>query len=203
MFNWFAFLTYAVITAATPGPNNIMSMSNGGRLGFKGALPFNFGILAGFAAVMLICTAFCSTLTELIPAVKTPMLIAGAAYMLYLAWATYKSDGVITEDHSRSGFYSGLILQFINPKIYIYCIMSMQAYILPFYTGEPFKLTLFALLLAFIGFIFTLCWSAFRHSAFCSAAIPKASTPLWRCFWFTAPHHCSAIKKSLRLRAEG
>ena len=42
MFNWFAFLTYAVITAATPGPNNIMSMSNGGRLGFKGALPFNF-----------------------------------------------------------------------------------------------------------------------------------------------------------------
>ena len=71
MFNWFAFLTYAVITAATPGPNNIMSMSNGGRLGFKGALPFNFGILAGFAAVMLICTAFCSTLTELIPAVKT------------------------------------------------------------------------------------------------------------------------------------
>lgn len=109
MFNWFAFLTYAVITAATPGPNNIMSMSNGGRLGFKGALPFNFGILAGFAAVMLICTAFCSTLTEFIPAVKTPMLIAGAAYMLHLAWATYKSDGVITEDHSRSGFYSGLI----------------------------------------------------------------------------------------------
>lgn len=180
-----------------------MSMSNGGRLGFKGALPFNFGILAGFAAVMLICTAFCSTLTELIPAVKTPMLIAGAAYMLHLAWATYKSDGVITEDHSRSGFYSGLILQFINPKIYIYCIMSMQAYILPFYTGEPFKLTLFALLLAFIGFIFTLCWSAFGSAFRHSAAIPKASTPLWRCFWFTAPHHCSAIKKSLRLRAEG
>ena len=84
MFNWFAFLTYAVITAATPGPNNIMSMSNGGRLGFKGALPFNFGILAGFAAVMLICTAFCSTLTELIPAVKTPMLIAGAAYICFI-----------------------------------------------------------------------------------------------------------------------
>ena len=32
MFPWYAFLTYAVITAATPGPNNIMSMSNAGRL---------------------------------------------------------------------------------------------------------------------------------------------------------------------------
>ena len=161
MFNWLAFFTYAFITAATPGPNNIMSMSNGGRLGFRGALPFNFGIWAGFSAVMLLCTAFCTTLTNLIPAVKTPMLIAGAAYMLHLAWGTFRSSGVIDEDHSRSGFYAGMLLQFINPKIYIYGIMSMQAYILPFYAGEPLKLALFALLLAFIGFAFTLCWSAF------------------------------------------
>lgn len=166
MFNWLAFLTYAFITAATPGPNNIMSMSNGGRLGFRGALPFNFGIWAGFSAVMLLCTAFCTTLTNLIPAVKTPMLIAGAAYMLHLAWGTFRSSGVIDEDHSRSGFYAGMLLQFINPKIYIYGIMSMQAYILPFYAGEPLTLALFALLLAFIGFAFTLCWSAFG-SAFC------------------------------------
>ena len=161
MFNWLSFLTYAFITAATPGPNNIMSMSNGGRLGFKGALPFNFGVFAGFSAVMLLCTAFCTTLTNLIPAVKTPMLIAGAAYMLHLAWGTFRSSGVIDEDHSRSGFYAGMLLQFINPKIYIYGIMSMQAYILPFYAGEPLTLALFALLLAFIGFAFTLCWSAF------------------------------------------
>ena len=161
MFNWLAFLTYAFITAATPGPNNIMSMSNGGRLGFRGALPFNFGIWAGFSAVMLLCTAFCTTLTNLIPAVKTPMLIAGAAYMLYLARGTFRSSGVIDDDHSRSGFYAGMLLQFINPKIYIYGIMSMQAYILPIYAGEPLTLALFALLLAFIGFVFTLCWSAF------------------------------------------
>ena len=161
MFNWLAFLTYAFITAATPGPNNIMSMSNGGRLGFRGALPFNFGIWAGFSAVMLLCTAFCTTLTNLIPAVKTPMLIAGAAYMLHLAWCTYRSSGVIEENNSHSGFYAGMLLQFINPKIYIYGIMSMQAYILPFYAGEPLTLALFALLLAFIGFAFTLCWSAF------------------------------------------
>ena len=161
MFNWLAFLTYAFITAATPGPNNIMSMSNGGRLGFRDALPFNFGICAGFSAVMLLCTAFCATLTNLIPAVKTPMLIAGAAYMLHLAWSTFRSSGVIEDRHSSSGFYAGMLLQFINPKIYIYGIMSMQAYILPFYAGEPLTLALFALLLAFIGFAFTLCWSAF------------------------------------------
>lgn len=58
MFNWISFLTYAVVTAVTPGPNNILSMSNGNRKGFRGALPFNFGILVGFSVVMLLCTAF-------------------------------------------------------------------------------------------------------------------------------------------------
>lgn len=132
MFNWVSFLTYAVVTAITPGPNNIMSMSNGSQKGFKGALPFNLGIWVGFSVVMLLCTIFCSILSTFIPKIKLPMLIVGAAYMLYLAWETFRSSDNIEEDHSRDGFLSGLLLQFINPKIYIYCMMSMEAYILPF-----------------------------------------------------------------------
>ena len=160
MFPWFSFLTYAVVTAVTPGPNNIMSMSNGSRKGFRGALPFTLGIWVGFTIVMILCTAFCGVLSALIPKIKLPMLILGALYMLYLAWETFRSSGV-EEDHSRDGFLSGLLLQFINPKIYIYCIMSMEAYILPYYHTEPLPLLGFALLLAFIGFVFCLCWSAF------------------------------------------
>lgn len=161
LFHWVSFLTYAIVTAVTPGPNNILSMSNGSRKGFQGALPFNFGIWVGFSIVMLLCTAFCSMLSALIPKIKLPMLIIGAAYMLYLAWETFKSRDGIEENHSRDGFFSGLLLQFINPKIYIYCIMSMEAYILPYYDGQIIPLVGFALLLAFIGFVFTLCWSAF------------------------------------------
>ena len=53
------------------------------------------------------------------------------------------------------------MLQFINPKIYIYCIVSMEAYILPFYQGEWGSLIFFALLLAFMGFVSTVCWALF------------------------------------------
>lgn len=161
MFPWYSFLTYAVITAATPGPNNIMSMSNAGRLGFRRALPFNLGIWVGFTLVMALCTVFCTALSALIPAIRLPMLVLGAAYMLYLAWGTFRSSDVIQEDHAREGFRSGLLLQFINPKIYLYGIMSMEAYILPYYSGQPAVLLFFALLLAFIGFVFTLAWAVF------------------------------------------
>lgn len=161
MFSWVRFLTYAIITAVTPGPNNIMSMSNAGRQGFKKSLPFNLGIWVGFSIVMMVCTFFCNTLSAVIPKIKIPMLMMGALYMLWLAWKTFKSSSEIKEDHSHSGFFSGLLLQFINPKIYIYCIVSMEAYILPFYQGKWDELIFFALLLAFIGFAFTLCWALF------------------------------------------
>lgn len=161
MFPWFSFLTYAVVTAVTPGPNNLMSMSNGSRKGFQGALPFNFGILVGFTVVMVACTAFCSVLSVWIPRLKTPMLVLGALYMLYLAWETFRSTGELESRSARDGFLSGLLLQFINPKIYLYCILSMEAYILPYFQGRPLTLLGFALLLALIGFLFTLAWSAF------------------------------------------
>ena len=161
MLSWMKFLSYAIVTAVTPGPNNIMAMSNAGRVGFRKSVPFNLGIGTGFSAVMLVCTFFCNTLFSLIPKIKTPMLVAGALYMLWLAWKTFKSSSVIEANPSRGDFLSGVALQFINPKIYIYCIVSMEAYILPFYQGQWGALIFFALLLAFIGFAFTVCWSLF------------------------------------------
>lgn len=161
MFSWFNFLAYAIVTAATPGPNNLMSMANAGKLGFRRSLPFNLGIWLGFSLVMLGCTYFCSALSGLIPKIELPMLIVGAAYMLWLAWHTFRSEGFEEAGAPSCGFGGWLLLQFVNPKIYIYCIVSMQAYVLPLYQGKPLLLAAFALLLAFIGFVFTLAWAAF------------------------------------------
>ena len=161
MFRWANFLTYALVTAITPGPNNLSSMSNAGRLGIKRALPFNLGIWVGFSLVMLGCTLFCGTLSAFLPALKLPMLVVGALYLLWLAWKTWRSSDRLEAGSPRSGFVSGLLLQFVNPKIYIYCIVSMEAYILPFYAGQWGRLTFFALLLAFLGFVCTVCWALF------------------------------------------
>ena len=161
MFPWVSFLTYAVITTATPGPNTLMSMSNAGRKGFRRALPFNFGIWTGFSVVMILCAVFCGTLSALIPRIRLPMTIAGALYMLYLAWNIFRRSGSMEAQGNKSGFLGGLALQFVNPKIYLYGILSMEVYILPYYQNQPLTLLGFALLLALVGFIFTLCWAAF------------------------------------------
>lgn len=161
MFSWLSFLSYAVLTTATPGPNNIMSMSNASRIGLRRSFPFNIGVWVGFSIVMLVCALFCNTLTELIPKIKMPMIILGACYMFWLAWKTFKSSSVSDKGSEQITFLSGLLLQFINPKIYIYGIVSMQVYILPFYQGQWTKLSFFALLLATIGASFNICWALF------------------------------------------
>lgn len=161
MFNLYPFLLYIFVTAYTPGPNNIMSLSNAVRYGFKKSFPFNLGILAGFSIVMLVCTLLSATIFSYIHQAKIYMQIIGAAYMIYLAWKTWKSSSEIKlEETKGASFTSGLTLQFINPKIYIYAVTAMSTFILPYF-DSTFSLVGFALFLAFVGFTGTVTWSAF------------------------------------------
>ncbi len=161
MFNIVQFLTYTTVTAGTPGPNTIMSMTNAGRKGFKKALPFNFGILCGFSIIAILCTLLCSALSGLIEQAKNLMKLLGAIYMLYLAYKTFMNSKEIESKETRGDFFAGMLLQFINPKVYIYCIVSMQVYVIPYFNDNTPILIGFALFLAVNGFILTLCWSAF------------------------------------------
>ncbi len=163
MFSWATFLSYAIITAITPGPNCLMAMNCAARVGMKRAMPFELGILAGFSVAALLCTAFCSLLQTALPAIELPMKIIGAAYMLFLAYHTLRSSSEVQQKDSPKGygFWSGAFLQFLNPKLYLYCIVSMEAYILPYFHGQWAALVGFSLLLAGLGFVCTLLWAAF------------------------------------------
>lgn len=160
MFDWTVFLTYAVLTTITPGPNTIASMSNGSRKGFFKGLPLNLGMWCGFSIVMILCAALTSLLSRWIPMIKKPMLIVGAAYMLWLAWKTLRRSAEIRESESRGDFLTGFAMQFVNPKVMLYGLMSYEAYILPVFEGRYAVLLAFAFVLSTIGFVNGLLWSA-------------------------------------------
>ncbi|MDR0839906.1 MAG: LysE family transporter [Christensenellaceae bacterium] len=155
-----AFLTYIIVTAITPGPNNITAMSNGIRIGFIKGLRYNYGVFAGQLCVVTICGIFSAVLAASIPSIKPYLLVLGAGYMLYLAYKTYHSNGVQVYDNVSGTFLSGFSLQFINPKYIIYSITAMSSYILPNYTSFAIIVPL-GILLAFTGFACTILWSAF------------------------------------------
>lgn len=161
MPNFPEFLTYILIMAITPGPNNIMSLGNAVRFGFRQSLPFNFGILLGFFLVMGLCTLFSTALYAFIPSIKPFMIVVGAIYMLHMAWKTWKSGSEIeVKDSKSNGFVAGMLLQFVNPKIMIYGVTAMSSFILPHYREIPILIG-FAGLLTIVGFLCTVLWSAF------------------------------------------
>lgn len=166
MFHLLDFLIYCFITAYTPGANNLLSMGNAIRLGFRRSVRFNLGILAGFAVVMSVCTAFSATLYSFLPKIKIVMQLLGAAYMLYLAWKVWRSSNQSSTDSGKeASFFSGMVLQFANPKIYIYAITAMSLYILPFYHSGA-ALIGFTAILTIIGASGSFVWALFG-AAFC------------------------------------
>ena len=161
MFKLADFLIYCFLCAYTPGANNLLSMSNAARVGFRKSIVFNYGITVGFAIVMTMCSAFTTTLYAMIPKVQFVIEILGAAYMLQLAWKIYKSNNDLsTEGNSSIGFRTGMFMQFMNPKIYIYSITAMSVYVLPVYSTIPW-IVFFTLVLTVIGasgsFVWALC----------------------------------------------
>ena len=60
-----AFLTYTLITALTPGPNNILALSSVTSHGLRRSLRVLAGMSVGFIITMLICAALTFSLVEL------------------------------------------------------------------------------------------------------------------------------------------
>ncbi len=161
--NFMAFLSYVVLMAFTPGPNNIMAMSNAGRYGFMGAMPFNIGVFLGVSVVVSCCAVFSSMLYEFIPAIRPVMLCLGAAYILRLAWKVWQdkpheaADGALSRTNTVA---SGVMLQLVNVKVISYGLSVMASFILPHYR-DPLPIAGFVLLTAAACFAANCCWAAF------------------------------------------
>ena len=82
-----AFLSYTFVMAFTPGPNNLMAMSESRRLGFRGAAPLLWGLFVSFFILNGLIYGFIHSLQAALPWIEIPLKAVGSAYILYL---TYK-----------------------------------------------------------------------------------------------------------------
>lgn len=162
MPNFTAFLSYVLITTFTPGPNNIMAMSNASRYGFKKSIRFNAGVFFGFLIIMILSSFLSVSLYNLIPSIKPIMTFIGAAYILWLAWKIYRSKPHSEEEshNPTNTFKAGLLLQFVNIKVIIYCITIVSTFIVPYYKSY-LALSLFSLFLPLVSFLSTCSWALF------------------------------------------
>lgn len=149
----------AALTVWSPGPNNILLLSTASTYGIKKNLKLMLGIWTGSLTLMCLCGLFCSTLGRIIPGIQPVMKYVGAAYILYLAWQTWKRRPPAEQGAQKEPTYlMGLLLQLLNVKIIIYGLTMFSSYILP-YEHRVSVLFFFAVYLMFLGAVGNLIWA--------------------------------------------
>lgn len=149
----------AALTVWSPGPNNILLLSTASKYGIKKNLKLLLGIWTGSLSLMCLCGIFCSTLGSIIPGIQPVMKYVGAAYILYLAWQTWKRrPPKDNEAEKEPSYLMGLVLQLLNVKIIVYGLTMFSSFILPHESRIP-ALFLFAVYLMILGGIGNLIWA--------------------------------------------
>lgn len=108
--------TYCFLMSSTPGPNNVMLAASGANFGFRGTLPHILGITLGGAVQAFVTCLGLGALFAAWPVLHDVLRIAGAAYLLYLAWQL-TGAGVREGQAARPlSLVEGALFQCVNPK---------------------------------------------------------------------------------------
>ena len=161
----FSYLSYSLITAFTPGPNNILSLNTTQKFGFKKSNMLILGICSGLFCVMCLCGILCMTLVQLDDSFINNMKYIGTVYILWLAWLVFKSKPVENSGCEKEpSFFTGFVLQFVNIKIILYGMVALSNFVMP-YTDTVSYVCFFVLVMTLIGSMGTCTW-AFAGSVF-------------------------------------
>lgn len=121
---------FAIVSSLTPGPNNAMLLASGVNFGFRRTIPHGLGVSIGFF-VLVVCTGLgLGALFAAYPPLHVVLKVAGAIYLLYLAYKIATSDGM---GGAKAGsrpitFLQAAAFQWINPKAWAMAIGGVATY---------------------------------------------------------------------------
>lgn len=114
----------ALTMVLTPGPNMIYLASRSISQGRRAGMVSLAGVAVGFLVYLALATVGLTAILVTVPALFTAVKLAGAAYLLYLAWTMLKPGGrsvfdtVDVEPHRPLRlFRMGMLTNLLNPKI--------------------------------------------------------------------------------------
>jgi threonine/homoserine/homoserine lactone efflux protein len=129
----------ALALVLTPGPNMIYLVSRSVLQGRRAGLVSLLGVGVGFFIYLVAAATGIATLFALVPQIYLAIKIAGAAYLLWLAWKAIKPGGEsafspdkgLAEDPPRKLFLMGLATNLLNPKIAVLYISLLPQFVDP------------------------------------------------------------------------
>jgi threonine/homoserine/homoserine lactone efflux protein len=129
------FLVTSLVIVATPGTGALFTLSAGLSRGPRAS------VLAAFACTLGILPHLLAAITGLAALLRASgvafavVKYLGVAYLLYLAWSTWRHDGALTVDRDRRAvtpfrvITSGVAVNLLNPKLTIFFFAFLPQFV--------------------------------------------------------------------------
>ncbi|WP_354637722.1 LysE family translocator [Kitasatospora camelliae] len=122
----------------TPGPNMIYLVSRSIAQGRRAGLVSLAGVATAFLVYLAAVTAGIAAVFAVVPALYTAIKLAGAGYLLWLAWQAVRPGGApvfaprqLPEDGPRKLYAMGFLTCLLNPKIAVMYISLLPQFVDP------------------------------------------------------------------------
>jgi threonine/homoserine/homoserine lactone efflux protein len=121
-----ALVLFAFASSITPGPNNIMLLASGANFGLRRTVPHMQGIALGHALMVSLVGLGLLGLFEALPWLRVTLMVACAAYLLFLAWkiANAAPPANAPQDARPFSFLQAAAFQWVNPKAWYMAIYA-------------------------------------------------------------------------------
>ncbi|MFG1612119.1 LysE family translocator [Nonomuraea wenchangensis] len=120
----------------SPGPNMMYLISRSTSQGRRAGIISLAGVAAGFLVYLVGANLGLAVLFAALPGLLTVIRVAGALYLLWLAWQTLKPGGMsvfaskdVPPEPPRRLFLMGLMTNLLNPKIALLYVAVIPQFI--------------------------------------------------------------------------
>ena len=126
----FTLILFAIVTAFTPGPNNISAAYSGFNFGFKKTIPLMLGVIFGWTTLLVSMELGLIIIFQKINYLQTIIKILGSLFLIYLAYKIAFSKNIDKEQKQNPvKFFETFLFQFLNPKGVIVGIICVSTYV--------------------------------------------------------------------------
>ena len=133
---WFAFASLLLVL--TPGPNMIYCVSRTLCQGRRAGVVSLAGVLVGFLVHLVAATLGLTALLAAVPFAFDAVRLAGATYLLWLAWQAVRPGGqapfaprALPADPPARLFRMGFLTNVLNPKVAMFYLSFFPQFIHP------------------------------------------------------------------------
>ncbi len=153
-------MSYCLVMTTTPGPNNVMLASSGAQFGLRGTLPQIFGQNSGAALQTYVTCLGLGSLFVTYPVLHQVLRVAGALYLVHLAWKLSRSATSEARTSKPLSFAQAALFQAINPKVWVKSI-TLATVFMPVGLSAPVGALLVTVIGLLIGFPSATLWALF------------------------------------------